>query len=144
MAITTIVYNKFKLNGANPNTLDGHTLKVTLHTSSYVPDIDADEFLSDLTDEIAGSGGYTTGGATIGSLASGIDTSGDFAYLDGNDAFWTGLTPSAAFRYGVVRDVTDSDRLILLIDLGGDIDPAGTDYAITWPPATSGGILKAE
>lgn len=143
MAITSTVYNKTKLNGVLPNVLDGHTLKLSLHTSTYAPDIDADEFASDLTDELAASGGYTTGGETVGSLTSGLDTGGDFAYLDGADVTWMALTPSAAFRYAVLYDTTDSDRLIMLINFGTDQDPAGSDFTVTWPAATSGGILKA-
>jgi hypothetical protein len=141
MAITT-VFNLFKRNGANLNALDGHTLKLSLHTSSYSPDLDADEFYSDLSAELAASGNYATGGKTLTGLTSGVDTGGDFGYLDGDDVTWSGLTPSAAFRYGVLYDTSDSDRLIMLIDFGTNQDPAGLDFAITWPSAASGGILK--
>jgi hypothetical protein len=141
MAITTTIYQLFKRNGILPNALDGHTLKVSLHTSSYTPDLAADEVLGDLSGELAASGGYTTGGATIAGLASGVDATG-FAYLDGDDVTWAALTPSAPFRYAVVRDVTDSDRLILLIDFGADRDPGGIDFVIPWPAASAGGILK--
>jgi hypothetical protein len=143
VAITTVVYNKFKLNGVLPNVLDGHALKLCLLTSAYTPDYDTHEFYSDLTNELAASGNYATGGAALSGLASGIDTTGDFAYLDGNDVTWTALTPSAAFRYAALYDTTDSNRLIMLINFGVDQDPNGQDFAVTWPAAASGGILKA-
>ena len=143
MAIVTTVFNLFKRNGVLPNVLDGHILKLSLHTSSYVPDYDTDEFYSDLTNELSATGNYATGGETVGTLTSGVDTAGDFAYLDGADVLWTALTPSAAFRYAALYDSTDSNRLIMLIDFGGDQDPAGLDFAVTWPSAASGGILKA-
>ena len=66
MAITTTVFNLFKRNGALPNTLDGHTLKLSLHTSSYTPNLDTHEFYSDLTNELAATGNYATGGETVG------------------------------------------------------------------------------
>jgi hypothetical protein len=143
MAITTTVYNKQKLNGVLPNVLDGHTLKLSLHTSTYTPNYDTHEFYSDLTNELAASGNYATGGKTLTGLTSGIDTGGDFAYLDGDDVLWSALTPSAAFRYAALYDTSDSNRLIFLIDFGANQDPAGLDFAITWPAAASGGILKA-
>jgi hypothetical protein len=142
MAITTTVYNRFKRSGVLPDTLEGHTLKLALLTSSYTPNYDTHEFYSDLTNELAASGNYTTGGATLAGLADGLDTSGDFAYLDGDDLLWSALTPSAAFRYAALYDTSDSDRLILLIDFGSNQDPAGLDFAVTWPAASSGAILK--
>lgn len=142
MAIITTVYNDFKRNGPSVNVLDGHTIDVVLLTSAYTPDIDADVDEGDLTGELAGTGGYTVGGETIAGLVSGIDTAGNFAYLDGDDVMWGTLTPSAAFRYAVLVDRSDSDRLIQYIDFGADQDPAGLDFAITWPSASSGGILK--
>ena len=142
MAITTTVYNLFKRNGVLPNVLDGHILKLSLHTSSYVPDYDTDEFYSDLTNELSATGNYATGGETVGGLTSDVDTSGDFAYLDGDSVTWTALTPSAPFRYAALYDTSDSDRLILLVNFGTNQDPAGDDFVVAWSSPATGGILK--
>lgn len=41
------------------------TLVWTLHTSSYVPNLDTDVFVSNLTNELSTGGGYTSGGLAI-------------------------------------------------------------------------------
>lgn len=42
------------------------TLKASLHTSSYVPNLDTHETKADLTNEVSGTG-YSAGGTTLGS-----------------------------------------------------------------------------
>ena len=42
--------------------LDTDTLKMTLHTSTYVPNIDTDDFYNDSTNELSTALGYTSGG----------------------------------------------------------------------------------
>jgi len=46
---------------------DSDSIALTLHTSSYTPALDADDYVNDLTNELAASGGYSTGGVTLGS-----------------------------------------------------------------------------
>ncbi len=48
---------------------DSDSIKVTLHTSTYTPNLDTHSYVSDLTNELAASGGYSTGGTTLGSVA---------------------------------------------------------------------------
>lgn len=45
-----------------------------LHTNSYVPDLVAHQFQSDLTNQLATGGGYTAGDGTTGALAAGAAT----------------------------------------------------------------------
>lgn len=49
--------------------LDSDSLKVTLHTSTYALDRAAHAYVSDLTNELAASGGYSTGGVTVSGLS---------------------------------------------------------------------------
>jgi hypothetical protein len=46
---------------------DTHDLRVTLHSASYVPDLDAHDYVADLTNELATGGGYTSGGLAVAS-----------------------------------------------------------------------------
>jgi hypothetical protein len=44
---------------------DTHDLRVTLHSASYTPDLDAHDYVADLTNELATGGGYTSGGLAV-------------------------------------------------------------------------------
>lgn len=44
---------------------DTHDLRFTLHSASYTPDLDAHDYVADLTNELATGGGYTSGGLAV-------------------------------------------------------------------------------
>lgn len=48
---------------------DSDTMVETLHTATYTPDLAAHKYVSDLTNEVAAGGGYTTGGQTVTSCS---------------------------------------------------------------------------
>lgn len=111
------------------------TVKVALLTSTYVPNQDTHEFYSDLTNELAASGNYTTGGASLASKAISYDTATNNEILDAADLTFTALTPSAAFRYAVVYKSTGTGTtspLICWVDFGADQNPGGSDFTLTW------------
>lgn len=145
MAVTATPYNKAKeliLSGGFPDLTDGN-VKVSLHTSSYTPDLDADDFFNDATNEVTAGSGYTSGGEALTTPAIGLNTGSDFAYLTADDTTWTTLTKT--FRYAVVRYDTGTagtSPLLWLIDFGTNQSPAGVDFILGWADATSGGLLK--
>lgn len=115
----------------------GDTIKLALVTSAYTPNQGTDEFFSDANaHEIAGSGGYTSGGFTLTSCARSYDSTTREERYDADDVSSAGLTPSAAFRYGIVYDSTPgsaaTDPLLAYINFGADQDPAGLPFAIQW------------
>lgn len=112
------------------------TIKMSLHTSSYAPAQGTDEFYSDLTNELTTAGGYTSGGFTLTTAARTYDSATREERYPASDFSVSALTPSAAFRYAVIRSVTASDILLAYINFGADQNPAGLPFAIQW--ATTG------
>jgi hypothetical protein len=112
------------------------TIKVSLHTSTWTPLQDTHNFHDDATNELAGTGGYTAGGASLANKSSGYTAGTNVQKLDADDLTWTALTPSAAFRYGAIyKDrggASSADELIAYIDFGANVDPGGQDFTIAW------------
>lgn len=94
-------------------------------------DIDADQYVSDLTGELSG-GGYTRKTLTLKTVTT--DDSNDRSIADAADVQWTGLT--GTFRYIHVAQSTGTDstsRLLTTIDTGSDQAIDNGTYDITWP-----------
>jgi hypothetical protein len=146
MAVTSTVYNLFKkgqLNGAHFVDFDTDTIKLMLCTSTYSPNIDTHEFKTDVTNEVAAGGGYSSGGQALTTKVVNLDTASDFAYLKADNVTWTTATFTA--RYGVLYKDTGSGAtspLILVIDFGSDQSPSGSDFTVQWASDGNGGVLK--
>ncbi len=143
MAATIVVYGLAQQHLANAAIdWDTDTIKVSLHLSTYVPAQDTDSFHSAATNELAATGGYVAGGNTITTRTSGYTAATNVQKLDGDDVTWTALTPSAAFRYGVIyKDrggAATADELIAYVDFGADQNSGGSDFVIQW---NAGGII---
>ena len=136
------VYNVLKVGLVNGDiNLGADTLKVALVAAAYTPDIDNDEFYSDITNEIPNGGGYTTGGATLAGVTVLTDLSNDRAALDANDVTWATSTITAARAAVIYKDTgtTTTSKLIGYIDFGSDKSSSGGDFTIAWDAT---GILR--
>jgi hypothetical protein len=94
------------------------TIKCSLHTSSYVPNLDTHELQTDLTNEVSGTG-YTTGGATLGTKTITYTPANSFSPI------WAAST---AYNVGdVVRPTTGNGHLYRCV-------VAGTSHTVepTW------------
>jgi hypothetical protein len=146
MATTVSTYNLFKqgqVNGDHPVDFTASTFTLTLHTSSYVPNLDTHEFYDDLTNELGTAGNYTAGGQDLTGTSLTLDTGNDFVYFDADDVTWAALT--ATFRYAVLRQNTglaSTDVLILLIDFGENKAPSSEDFIVQWAAPSAGAVLK--
>jgi len=142
MSVTATPYNSFKkklLDGSNIN-LASDTIKVSLHTSSYTPNIDSHTVFSDITNEVTGTG-YSAGGVALANKVVTQDNTNDLAYFDADDASWPSSTIAAA-RYAVIRKDTgtaSTSPVIGYVDFGADKATAGDTFLIQWAAT---GILK--
>lgn len=94
-------------------------------------DIDADQYISDLTGELSG-GGYTR--KTLASKTVTTDDTNDRSIADAANVQWTSLT--GTFRYIHVAQSTGTDstsRLLTTLDTGSDQAIDNGTYDITWP-----------
>lgn len=124
MAITVKFYGKGLLAIAKQQVdVVGLTTKLTLHTSSYTPDLDAHDFRDDLTNELANGNGYSTGGVTVTNDVWAYDATSNQVRYDLDDIAWT-FTAAKTWRYGVLQVVrggaASADELIALLDWGSD------------------------
>jgi hypothetical protein len=103
MAITVTWYGVGLLDMLEaPRDLEAVTLKLALVTDAYTPNRDTHDFWDDASgSELANGGGYSTGGATLTSVATSYDSASDQVRLDFDDVSWT-FTASKTWRYGVV------------------------------------------
>jgi len=137
--MASIIYNRFKYQqlgdtGITPINLKTDTIKLSLHTSSYVPLV-THNFWSETTNEIATTGSYTAGIAggytlTVTTSKDDIDNEGVF---DAVDVSITTATITA--RYAVIRKdtgVATTSPLIAVIDFGSDQSSSNGTFTIAF------------
>jgi hypothetical protein len=101
MTASITFYNSFRKYIAD-GTIDVDTdvFKVALCSSSYTPSTTAHTVYADLTNELSTANGYTSGGATLGSVTwtqSTVTLTWDAA-----DTTWTASGGSIVARYAVI------------------------------------------
>jgi hypothetical protein len=125
------IYNKAKKKFMDAGiALAADTIKIALLTNSYTPNIDTDEFWSDISANEAVASGYTAGGIALGSKLVTVDTVNDKSVFDAADTAIT-LAATITYRYAVIYKSTGTagtSPLIYVHDFGagGVVAPAGT------------------
>lgn len=118
----------------------GGTVQLSLHTSTYAPNRDTDDFFNDASNEVANGNGYATGGVTLAGKTITYDSGSDQVRWDANDAAWT-FTASKTWRYGVIwidtAGASTTDPLYALLTWDSD-QSVSTSYTLQWDAA---GIL---
>lgn len=129
MAITPTWYGnglKNALGGAVD--LDTDTIKGSLHTTTYTPNVDTHDFFDDATNELATASGYTARGVTLASKVLSIDSGTHQVRWDFDDLTWT-FSAAVTFRYLVLSKVlggaTSADPLIAYFDWGSSQTVSG-------------------
>lgn len=106
------------------------TIKCSLHTSSYTPNIDTDELFAAATNELSTANGYTAGGFTLTGKTVSYNATGNVTTFDCGDISWTASGGSLVFQYAVFwRDGT-ADVLIGYLDCGAQTITTGNTFTI--------------
>lgn len=117
--------------------LEADTIKLSLHTSTYSPNLDTDDFFNDATNELGASGGYSAGGVALASKVLSYDAASDQVRFDFDDPSFP-FTASKTWRYGVAYKsrggAASADEVIALLDWGSD-QTVSTTYTLTIDPA---------
>lgn len=131
--MASAVFNSYKLDMLEGNVdLDNDTIKLSLHTSSWTPDIDADNFYDDVDNEIGATGSYAAGGATL-TVTTTQDNTDDEGVFDATDVSFTSATITA--RYAIIYKSTgtaSTSPLILYIDFGSNQSSTAGTFTITF------------
>lgn len=137
MAASITFFNSWKRDvGRSVDLSSPPTTKLTLHTSTYVPNASTQAVYADLSNELATANGYTNGGLPLSSVTWTL--AGGVATFSAANAVWTASGGSIpAFRYGVLRLSGTFNASVdpLIAFILGDTTPADI------PATTSGNIL---
>ena len=126
--------------GADVGVMDllSDTIKCTLHTSTYVPNIDTDEAFASATNELTTANGYTANGITIGTKTIVYTAGGNITTFDMDDTTvtWTASGGTLTFQYAVFHDDSVTvgppiKPLIGYIDCGAQAITTGNTFLIT-------------
>lgn len=116
------------------------TIVMSLHTTTYAPNQDTDQYFSTVTNELATGGGYTAGGITLTGKTLTYDGPTNTTRLKANAVTWTAMTNT--FRYAVIRKntgVAGTSHLMSYIDFTTQ-SPAGIDFTVN--PDPTDGFLR--
>lgn len=103
--------------------LEADTIKIALYDTNHSFTASDTDFTTD--NELAATGGYTSGGNTLGSKAV---TEAATTKWDAADTAWTSATFTAF--HAVIYDSTASNDLIASIDFGGGKTVAAGTFTI--------------
>lgn len=140
-ASITMFQSANKYIGDGTIDLDTNTFKVTLHTSTYVPNAATQTVYADLTNELSTANGYTAGGAT---LASVVWTQSTVTMkFDAADVTWAASGGSITCRYAVIRSTVTANSHVepLVAYILLDVTPAdvvtttGNNLVLQWDAA---------
>lgn len=108
------------------------TIKCALSTVTYVPDQDAHDFYNDVTNELATAGGYTSGGATLGTKSATYDATSNELRLISADIAWGPSATFGPFRIGTIyKDTGTASTSPILGWITFDVDQSVSNGTYT-------------
>lgn len=122
--------------------LTAASLKVLITTSGYAPDVDADQYLTDVdvaTNEVSGSG-YSR--LALTGVTAAWNAAANKAVVSADPAVWSPVTFTGG-RVAVIYIDSGSaatSRLVGWVDFGADKSPAAQDFQLSF----SAGLVEAD
>lgn len=112
---------------------DTDTFKVLLVTSSYAPNKDTHTKRSDVTNEVAAGGGYSTGGEVATVTVNAVDTANDRVDVTLGGSAWAASTVTArgAVYYKSRGGASSADELIAYVDFTTDVSTTNGTFTLT-------------
>ncbi len=112
----------------------GDPVKCVLTTVTWTIDNDAHDFYNDVTNELTTTGGYTAGGATLGTKALNLVGASNRIELDAADVSWTSasFTARKSAVYYDTAGASTTDPLFIWIDFGADQTVSAGTFTIQW------------
>lgn len=85
-----------------------NSIRFTLHTTTWVPNIDTNEAFADATNELSTANGYTANGIAIAGKSLVYNATGNISTFDMDDTTvtWTASGAGLTFRWAVLHDDT--------------------------------------
>jgi hypothetical protein len=118
--------------------LDGHTLKLALIKSGESGTFGASSTnFSELSSDEASGTGYSSGGATLGSVSIALD--GTTATVDFADVSFSNSTISASGA--MIYNTSASNRAIAVISFGGTVASTAGTFTVTMPTADASNAI---
>jgi hypothetical protein len=124
------------LSGTHNFASGGDTFKIALYTAN--PYTTASTLFT-ATSEVSSGGGsqYPSGGNTLASQA--VSNVSNVATVDFADSVFGSVTPATfTAAFGAIYNDTDGDKLVVVLDFGGNKTCTSGTFTITFPNPTSG------
>jgi len=124
------------LSGAHQFQSGGNSFYLSLYTAN--PYTTASTVYT-ATSEVSSSGGsqYTAGGNLLASQA--VSNVNNVATVDFADSVWGSPTPATfTAAFGAIYNSTSSNKLVVVLDFGGNKTCTNGTFTVTFPNPTSG------
>jgi hypothetical protein len=125
------------LSGTHNFASGGDTFKIALYTAN--PYTTASTIFTARFSEVSSGGGsqYPSGGNTLASQA--VSNVSNVATVDFADSVFGSVTPATfTAAFGAIYNDTDGDKLVVVLDFGGNKTCTSGTFTITFPNPTSG------
>jgi hypothetical protein len=135
MAITSAICNSYKEEILEGVHAAADTYKVALYTDAAT--LGASTTVFSETNEVSGTG-YTSGGATLTGLTTGL--SGSTAFLTFSDPAFSDSTITA--RGCLIYNSSKSNKAVAVFDFGENVSSVNGTFTIDFPAAGASSLIR--